>query len=54
MNDENKEVIEITENTLYDWYVDLEMYDIMDFNEYRRGIEKSGHIVIKDNNKTNA
>jgi hypothetical protein len=47
MKVENKKIVEITEAELFSLYLERNMDDIMDFNEYRYRMEKAG-CVVKD------
>lgn len=46
MKIENEKIVEITENELFKLYLDREMDDIMDFNEYKWRMEKAGCTVV--------
>lgn len=48
MKIENNKIIEITENELFDLYLKRGMDDIMDFNEYKRQMDKAGCKVIEN------
>lgn len=42
-------IVEITESELFNLYLEREMDDIMDFNEYKRRMKDSGCIVDEGN-----
>lgn len=45
MKIENGKIVEATENELFSLYLDREMDNIMDFNEYRHRMENAGCVV---------
>ena len=45
MKVENGKIVEITEAELFGLYLERNMDDIMDFNEYRYRMEKAGCVV---------
>ena len=47
MKVENGKIIEATESELFSLYLDREMDDIMDFNDYKYRMQSAG-CVVKD------
>lgn len=42
----NKEnIIETTEDELYDWYFNSDMDEVIDFNEYKKQMKKIGYRI---------
>ena len=48
MKIENNKIIEATEDELFSLYLKREMDYIMDFNEYKRQMEKVGYVIISE------
>lgn len=46
MKIENNKIIEATGDELFSLYLEREMDYIMDFNEYKRRMEKAGCVII--------
>ena len=46
MKVENGKIIEATESELFSLYLEREMDDIMDFNEYKYRMKNAGCVVI--------
>jgi hypothetical protein len=46
MQANNEEIIKITEEELHNRYFESDMDEIMDFNEYKKKIEKLGYKII--------
>lgn len=45
MKVENGKIVQITEQELFRLYLEREMDDVMDFNEYKYRFEKAGCVV---------